>query len=246
MALPRSSWKAEAIRRGDLKISGPLPITEETPLSEEEERRFAQKSGLDASLQTPDVSGEQFHQPETPVQPEQPPASVAVQASALSSNPVDGHLPHQEDMLSRAPTNSPPRRRQEPEDVQRESIVRLVPLTTPSPFGTTPDSTLMTAQSKKRKSGLRGVFRKMFGRKVRDGTEIGEDEAVPRGHSYHHSVRDTKANHEARLTTSRILECCDDHVRPGNRIHPLEHGLQASQWMTCRAHIRLASTCRSL
>ncbi|KAJ4366707.1 hypothetical protein N0V95_000035 [Ascochyta clinopodiicola] len=43
---PRSaSWKVEAIRRGNLKISGPIPIEEDTPLNDEEEREFAERRG---------------------------------------------------------------------------------------------------------------------------------------------------------------------------------------------------------
>lgn len=185
--LQRSSWKAEAIRRGNLKISGPMPITEDMPLNEEEEKEFAERGGLNSSLQTHDVPEEQVHRPETPPQPSQPPPSIPVQASALRSNPVQAQSPQPEDSLARPPTRSPPGMRQVVEDVQRQSAVQSIPLASPSPYRATPDGTTTSTQKKKRKSGLRGVFRKMFGRKSRDEGEIGEDDAVHRGHSYHHS-----------------------------------------------------------
>jgi len=187
MSLPRSSWKAEAIRRGELKISGPLPITEETPLTAEEQGDFENKAGFDVSLQTQEASGEQLRQPETPLRPQPRPPSLAVQASALRSNPVEGPLPQPDNLFSPPPSKYPSTVQQEAEHVQRESIVRSVSLITPSPFEPTSDGTLMAAQKKRRRSGLRGVFRKMFGRKARDGHAVGEDDAVHRGHSYHHS-----------------------------------------------------------
>ncbi|KAI2474427.1 hypothetical protein Ptr902_14165 [Pyrenophora tritici-repentis] len=49
----------------------------------------------------------------------------------------------------------------------------------------------MAAQKKKRKSGLRNVFRKMFGRKTpekaEDHTEHRPEDTMTRGHSYHRS-----------------------------------------------------------
>ncbi|KAF2851800.1 hypothetical protein T440DRAFT_517273 [Plenodomus tracheiphilus IPT5] len=186
-SLQRSSWKAEAIRRGDLKISGPMPITEDMPLNEEEEKEFAEKGGLESSLQSQDVPEEPIHRPETPPQPSQPPPGVPVQASALRSNPIEEQSPQPEESFVRPPTRSPPRMRQVVEDVQRQSVVQSIPLSSPSPYQATPASTPTSTQKKKRKSGLRGVFRKMFGRKSRDENDIGEDDAVHQGHSYHHS-----------------------------------------------------------
>ena len=50
----------------------------------------------------------------------------------------------------------------------------------------------MNAKKQKRKSGIRGVFRKMFGRKDREESQERnvERDSQPsrRGHSYHHSV----------------------------------------------------------
>ncbi|KAI8942994.1 hypothetical protein NX059_001032 [Plenodomus lindquistii] len=202
-SLQRSSWKAEAIRRGNLKISGPMPITEDMPLNEEEEKEFAEKVELDSPLQAHHVTEEQLHRPQTPPQPSQPPPSVSVQASASRSNPVDGQSQQPEDALARPPTGSPPKMRQVVEDAQRQSVVPSIPMTSPSPYRATPDSTPSSMQKKKRKSGLRGVFRKMFGRKGRDDNEIGEDHAAHRGHSYHHSVSRTIPDHQHKLTSNK-------------------------------------------
>lgn len=172
-----------------MKISGPLPITEETPLTEEEEadKVLARKAGLPVSPQTHDVSEQQVRQPKTPLQSEQPPLSLAVQASALRSNPVQAQSPQTETMLSRPPTACIEKMSQEAEHRQRDSIVHPVFPTTPSPFGSTNDTHWMAAQKKKRRSGFRGVFRKMFNRKGGEGHAIEEDGAGQRGHSYHHS-----------------------------------------------------------
>jgi hypothetical protein len=184
--LQRSSWKAEAIRRGDLKISGPIPITEHVPLNDEEEKEYAENGGLDRSLQLQDALEEQIVRPATPPQASQPPPSVPAQASALRSNPVDEQPHPQEDLPESHHSVSPPTMRHV-DVVQRESVVQPSSYTSPTPLRSTPESTTNAAQ-KKRKSGLRGVFRKMFGRKSRDEHENQEGEASRRGHSYHHSV----------------------------------------------------------
>lgn len=184
--LQRSSWKAEAIRRGDLKISGPIPITEDMPLNEEEEKEFAEKGGLDASLQSQDEP-EEKQRPRTPEQPLQPPPSIPEPPSALRSNPVEVVSSPRETLHERQPSRSPPRVRQVNEMAQ-ESVIQPSSYTSPTPLRSTPESTTKAAQKKKRKSGLRGVFRKMFGRKSRDDNEEQEQEIMRRGHSYHHSV----------------------------------------------------------
>lgn len=185
--LQRSSWKAEAIRRGDLKISGPIPITEDMPLNDEEERQFAEKGGLDNSTQSQEGPEEQVQRPETPPQPSQPPPSVPEHLSALRSNPPEGQSQQQEEASDWRPSVSPPRMRPVPE-TQRESIVQSLEHSSPTPFRSTPESTGKAAQKKKRKSGLRNVFRKMFGRKSRDDADELNDAPTQRGHSYHHSV----------------------------------------------------------
>jgi hypothetical protein len=82
--LQRSSWKAEAIRRGDLKISGPIPITEDMPLNEEEEQEFAEKNKAEVTPLPQDttVERDQPQQPQAPVDapptvPEEPPQKAA-------------------------------------------------------------------------------------------------------------------------------------------------------------------------
>jgi hypothetical protein len=197
--LQRSSWKAEAIRRGNLKISGPIPITEDMPLNEEEEEEFAQRGALDGSLQPQDAQEQQRKRPETPPGPTQPPPNVSEYVSALRSNPVVEHPQHEEEVHERQPSRSPPKMRQVNE-VQRESIIQPNARLSQTPFRSTPESTSKAAMKKKRKSGLRNVFRKMFGRKGRDEAEDQEEEPTHRGHSYHRSVRNLKPQASTMLT----------------------------------------------
>jgi hypothetical protein len=185
--LQRSSWKAEAIRKGNLKISGPIPITEDMPLNEEEEKEYAERAAQDGSLQPQDAHEQHRERPVTPLRPLQPSPSVPDYASALRSNPVAEQPQQEEEVHERQPSRSPPKMRQVNE-VQRESIVQPNAQPSPTPFRSTPESTSKAAQKKKRKSGIRNVFRKMFGRKGRDGIEDLEEEPVHRGHSYHKSV----------------------------------------------------------
>ncbi|KAJ4376239.1 hypothetical protein N0V83_001522 [Neocucurbitaria cava] len=217
--LQRSSWKAEAIRRGDLKISGPIPITEDMPLNEEEEKEFAEKGGLDASLQSQDEPEEE-QRPRTPEQPLQPPPSIPEPPSALRSNPVEVVSSPRETLHERQPSRSPPRVRQV-NDIARESVIQPSSYTAPTPLRSTPESTTKAAQKKKRKSGLRGVFRKMFGRKTRDEHEEQEQEAARRGHSYHHSdpgMLRRSAPKEQKSNGTRISDLPIEELKP---LHPL-------------------------
>ncbi|RYN92401.1 hypothetical protein AA0119_g9999 [Alternaria tenuissima] len=185
--LQRSSWKAEAIRRGNLKISGPIPITEDVPLNEEEEKEYAENGVLDRTLQPQDAPVDQYERSQTPPRPLQSPPPVPEQhMSALRSNPI-GEQTQRDDVVSERPisSRSPPQVRQLNE-VQRESVVPSTSIASPTPFRSTPESASKAAQKKKRKSGLRNVFRKMFGRKSPD-REDHEEEPMQRGHSYHHS-----------------------------------------------------------
>jgi hypothetical protein len=178
--LQRSSWKAEAIRKGNLKISGPIPIMEDTPLNEDEEKEFAETGAL--SPQPQDELDQQESRPQTPPQPEHAPPSIPIDRGSLTSHPMDDDLV--QEVLQERQSRSPPRLRQVVE-MARESAIEP---TTPSRngFRATPESTSKSAQKTKRKSGLRGVFRKMFGRKSKDDSK--EEDTTRRGHSYHHSV----------------------------------------------------------
>lgn len=188
-AFQRSSWKAEAIRRGDLKISGPIPITEDVPLNEEEERTFIQKDAT--------VNFDQLNQVNK--EPEQPSAtlphpkpfhsspSIPEPASALRSNPVENYIPHAEGLSAPSPMM------RQAESVQRESVLQSSAIASPTPPRSTPESSARAAQKRKRKSGLRNVFRKMFGRKNRGDIVHEEEEEEPvdtsyRGRSYHQNV----------------------------------------------------------
>ena len=173
--LQRSSWKAEAIRKGNLKISGPIPITEETPLSEEEERQYAERHNsmpLSASL---------------------PPASSQPQ----DSDHTPAHPPPQEEqheVQHQVPSDEP----QETSEFQRTEPGSR---NAQSPFPSIPESTTRTpAKKQKRKSGLRNAFRKMFGRKREESRE--EEDITRRGHSYHASVGFRMADARSLLTSA--------------------------------------------
>jgi hypothetical protein len=181
--LQRSSWKAEAIRKGNLKISGPIPIKEDTPLNEEEELEFAETGALQSPSQPQDELDQLHARPQTPPQIERPLSNLPLEPASLTSHPIDDEV-QREISQERQPSRSPPKPRQMTE-ITRESIIEPPP-STPTPFRSTPESATNAAQKKKRKSGLRNVFRKMFGRKGREEPE--EEETTRRGHSYHHSV----------------------------------------------------------
>jgi hypothetical protein len=187
--LQRSSWKAEAIRRGNLKISGPIPITEDVPLNDEEEKEFAENGALDRTLQPQDAPREQYQRPQTPPRPLHSPPPVPEQhMSALRSNPIGEQSQRDEGFSERPNSSRSPPQVRHLNEVQRESVVPSTSIASPTPFRSTPESATKAAQKKKRKSGLRNVFRKMFGRKSLDRAEDLEEEPIQRGHSYHHSV----------------------------------------------------------
>jgi hypothetical protein len=203
-SLQRSSWKAEAIRRGDLKISGPFPITEETPLSEDEEREFAEKQNA-ASPTTP--SPELISSPIQPPRP--PPAPPVAQDDHMLSLPehaeeqreeireleetplaINAPAPVSAPAPAPAPATTPtpvpgPMRRGSPEHVSYGS---------PSPFPSLPESSTQTTPKKKRSSGLRNVFRKMFGKRSRSREEPRDQENRTSRHGHHRSVSHSTCN----------------------------------------------------
>jgi len=222
--LQRSSWKAEAIRRGDLKISGPIPIKEDTPLNEVEEREFAETGTLSpVPVQQDQVDSHQDAQrPQTPPQPEFPPQNRLMRPMSLTSHPVEGSDYQRDGYQDRQPSRSPPRVQHIPETT-RESVAQPMPQTPSTPFRSTPESASKAAQKKKRKSGLRNVFRKMFGRKSRDDEE---DEPPHRGHSYHHSdpglLRQSPPRENVTPNGPRISELPVEELQPP---HPLTQHL---------------------
>ncbi|ORY14441.1 hypothetical protein BCR34DRAFT_232979 [Clohesyomyces aquaticus] len=186
--LQRSSWKAEAIRRGDLKISGPIPITEETPLNDEEEREYAERHGIniEPAAPRPDSPASQEAQGQQP-QPPPPPQTQ------LSGNGTDLHTASdqiveqpqiQEDHHALRHKRSSTAIR-ETSEMQRHSS-HPASYGTTSPFPSIPDTPSKTTPKKKRKSGLRNVFRKMFGRRSRDEHHEEEQDTFHK-HSYHSS-----------------------------------------------------------
>jgi hypothetical protein len=150
--LQRSSSKVDAIRRGQLKISKPIPIDD------------------DAQLQLQDHDYDIAHTSPDDTQDTRPaPKSHSSLHHAISTEaPVsDSRTLHDQD-----------------DDLSRNSIL---PVPSPTANRKMPESTT-TAIKRKRKSGLKNVFRKMFGKKDRQDLP-NVDEEPRRGHSYHHSVR---------------------------------------------------------
>ncbi|KAF2185700.1 hypothetical protein K469DRAFT_575439 [Zopfia rhizophila CBS 207.26] len=175
--LHRSSWKADAIRRGDLKISGPIPITEETPLNDDEEKEYAEKHNIDPAPQQSNSPSQQ--------QAQQPPAQASVNGGSLRtiSNRIEGQVGLQEGHHELRHKRSSTAIR-EISEMQRRSSVEPASYSSPSPFPSLPDSTTKTTPKKKRKSGLRNVFRKMFGRRSREQPQ--QQDTVHK-HGYHRS-----------------------------------------------------------
>jgi len=185
--LQRSSWKAEAIRRGDLKISGPIPITEDVPLNEEEEREYAAKhKDVEAGVEGPVL------RPETPIQQQQQSTTAqSSDGSVRGSSRGVVVVIDKEKEIEGGLVDSPHRLRHKRSSSalrQRQSDMRI---SAGSPFlldKETKTTSTPTQQKKKRKSGLRGVFRKMFGRRSRGEEDgVAERERV-KGHGYHSSV----------------------------------------------------------
>ncbi|OAG10106.1 uncharacterized protein CC84DRAFT_1184240 [Paraphaeosphaeria sporulosa] len=169
--LRRSSWKAEAIRRGDLKISGPIPITEDVPLSDEEVKDFEKHGTLSPKLpQDIPVAHPTQHFPGPPLAP--PPAAPVLQGELYPQTPI---APEDESEKQEKFRSSPPQQLSVPMQTtperHRRSATEPMPI---SPIPPTPETPTRAATRKKRKSGLRNVFRKMFGRKSRE--ELDEDE----------------------------------------------------------------------
>jgi hypothetical protein len=182
--LQRSSWKAEAIRKGNLKISGPIPITEETPLSEEEERQYAHSHNVDPLSQSSQPSEPQSR---TIALDDPRPAPDAVEATPQLQEE------HHELRPQSRPTDLRP-------TTETQRPVEHVSRSVPSPFPSIPDSTTQTPPKKKRKSGLRNALRKMFSKRGRDESREDEDTSQ-RGHVHSVSVGSAKSISQSPLIT---------------------------------------------
>ncbi|KAJ4351249.1 uncharacterized protein N0V89_006588 [Didymosphaeria variabile] len=220
--LRRSSWKAEAIRRGNLKISGPIPITEDVPLNDDEVKEFEKHGTLSASLpqDTPVVHPTQ-HIPDPPQMP--PPAPPIVQAESHPQASVQPEDQPEERVEIR---NSPPRQlvvpMQSTPERHRRSATEPISIASPSPLAL--ETPTRASTRKKRKSGLRSVFRKMFGRKSREGSEE-DDQHVQRSQTQRQPQRAsdigvTRASSE-RKPAIRRGRISDLHVEEPTPMNPL-------------------------
>jgi hypothetical protein len=224
--LHRSSSKVDAIRKGHLKISNPIPIDDDQ-----------QPHDHDVAHTTPDQSEDT----QTPHTTRPPPKSHSSLHHTISTEaPVSESRSHQDDH---------PAHREDAADLTSSMAPNsVVPVPSPTAHRKTPESTT-TPTKKKRKSGLKNVFRKMFGKKDRD--ELPHvDEEPRRGHSYHHSVRRLHVicmtlAREADLT--RIPGFCDKHRPQGKPLRKrlAAHASQICQSKSCSRCTPWASTCPS-
>jgi hypothetical protein len=208
--LEHSSWKAQAIRRGDLKISGPIPITEDMPLNEEEEIEFAETGVLLSPGQPQDELEIEEKRPQTPPHPGHAPPVLPQERAHQEAHHVEQPSLQPEAIPQQQPSRSPLGMHQVAE-MPQESVVQPVPYSPrpTTPIRSTPESANKAAQKRKRKSGIRKVLRKMFGRKNKDGAE--DEEVSHGGHSYHHSVCQVTCGCENTLNYSRILVCWEPY-----------------------------------
>jgi hypothetical protein len=189
-----SSWKADAIRRGNLKISGPIPITEDTPLNEKEEKEFMKKQEVEPSPLAETEEEGQDHIQHEPVpfdhQPklendddddddDVPPPQIMDYAEDHSQTKEEPPHPQQNHLIFVAPENK--------SNTQRRSATEPVSYSTPSPYPSVLDNSLKMTP-RKRRSGIRNAFRKIFGRRSRGESIEEEREARSPGHGHHISV----------------------------------------------------------
>jgi hypothetical protein len=179
--LQRSSWKAEAIRRGDLKISGPFPITEVLPLNENEEKAYAEKTQIESVVQPAEPSPTSNPPPPLPVLPA---SEVAIPRSEMANADAPAATEEAEvnHMLKHKVSSDSLRPKGE---VQATNPPPMATYSSPTPFSAVPRTSTIADSKKKRKGSLRNVFRKMFGKKAR---EDNAGDVVSR-HSHHRSVR---------------------------------------------------------
>ncbi|KAF2202416.1 hypothetical protein GQ43DRAFT_311707 [Delitschia confertaspora ATCC 74209] len=202
--LQRSSWKAEAIRRGDLKISGPIPITDDTPLNDEEERAYSAKH----DMETPVPRSGSPPQKLAPLQPSQAIANAGTLETSGRKETQLGKKVHRELRHKRSSTAI-----RETSEAQRQSDMR----STPSPLQSVQDSS-PSPRPKKKRGSLKTVFKKMFGRKNK---EVPHD--TVHKHGYHQSdpgvlTQASEKSKEILIGTQRIS---DIPIREFHPINPL-------------------------
>lgn len=207
--LQRSSWKAEAIRKGQLKISGPIPWAddeldeqvnkrhtdlflpqhkESSSLDDAHDRDGAEQSAAGRSFESIANSGAQQQQQQQQQQPpERPQRPVSMGISTLNGT-----------------------------QMSQMSQRHVSPNPTASYDGPDPylsggaDSPNNTSPKKKRRSGLRNVFRKMFGRRSKDGFEQQQQQQ----HQQQHQQGDASPPRAAQQHTARVSR---EREKPNSR-----------------------------
>ncbi|OCL01965.1 hypothetical protein AOQ84DRAFT_383163 [Glonium stellatum] len=163
--LERSSWKAEAIRRGDLKISGPIPLTGDGG------QELAKRNTDPTPQRTNSTSTQNILQKKND------------NAGSHNTDPAETTSELQENPPKLRHKRSSSGIRDLSEMQRNTSADPSTSYNSPSPFASASDSSAKMAPKKKRTSSLRNVFRKMFGRKTKE--EAKQD--TTQKHGYHHS-----------------------------------------------------------
>ncbi|KAF2272525.1 uncharacterized protein EI97DRAFT_208149 [Westerdykella ornata] len=214
--LQRSSWKAEAIRRGELKISGPIPITEETPLNEEEERQYAEKGHLDLHTSAQSVDSDilgiqQAHTPSV-----QPVVTENVSPNGTGDEGIAAEEQEPVHVLRHKVSRDSLRGTGE---LQARSSTQPLSYAASSPYAPLPRSSTTAAAKKKRGGSIRNVFRKMFGRRGREEQHEPSEPVIR--HSHHRSEPITihespKMTRENVSGTTRISDLPVPELEPIN------------------------------
>lgn len=195
--LHRSSWKVEAIRRGDLKISEPIPI-DGIPLPHGPERDPITGKVVSTS-QSHNATAQEDQRPYSP--PNVPKTPVHQSSDYIKS------LSHQRDISRVQHLPISPLRMHQMNATSQEHVIQPIPSPSPSHFRASPESMNTAMQKRNRKSGLRHVFRKILGRRDRDKAEEHGEASMQRGHNYHNSVSAQDLRLRLVLTQGRILGC---------------------------------------
>ncbi|KAF1962173.1 hypothetical protein CC80DRAFT_156284 [Byssothecium circinans] len=236
--LHRSSWKAEAIRRGDIKISRPIPIPEDMPINKEEERDFGEGQMVEvppSSIPPLPASVDALKEPPSLDHAQHDLALSNVPPNIVkddSTSPPNQNIETTEDRPQTGEANRPPQQNhltagaRDMDSTHRRSATEPVSYSTPSPYPSVIESSTKTTP-KKRKSGLRNAFRKMFGRRSR-GESIEEErerETQSRGHSHHVSDPGMLRTSSERKPARRGPRISDLPVQEPTPINPLAQHL---------------------
>ncbi|KAF2748741.1 hypothetical protein M011DRAFT_476127 [Sporormia fimetaria CBS 119925] len=231
--LQRSSWKAEAIRRGDLKISSPIPIAEESPMSEDDERARSEKLQLETRPAAQDIIL-------PPAQSSVPPAGLDLKHEAESIATEELHpQSHAEEPVQSLRHKVSSDGLRETQEMHHGASAKTPSYNTTSPLSPLPRSATVMTGTKKRKGSIRNVFRKMFGKRSKEAAQHQEGPTYRHGHhrsepiAIHESPKVTRENlSSARLSDMPIREL--EPINPLGQHLPFPMNVNAPQEMSPR------------